>query len=66
MDCASANGLIDDDDLLAGWGVVAHFAVDRDNVARYTHFFPDGTPHHAAIGLMHTAIANIIKDTDEM
>lgn len=45
-------------DLLTSFAVIASFD-SGDDCTRYVHIFPPSTPHHACIGLFHTAITKL-------
>ncbi len=62
VDWAVAELEIDPDtDLLTSFAVIASFDAGDDST-RYVHIFPPNAPHHACIGLFHTAITKLNQD----
>jgi len=64
VDVFTAEGWLDPTDLLSSFAVVASFSMDESDVTRYVHCFSPSTPHHAALGLFHTAIKRLWDEAE--
>jgi hypothetical protein len=64
VDVFACEDLVEPSDLLSSFAVVASFAVDESDTTRYVHCFSPSTPHHAALGLLHTAIKRLWDEAE--